>query len=194
MARHGYKLACPALVAGFVLSGTAQADEHVILSARIASLTAGLFCAPEDGDRRAAPDTMAGWIHVPDAPVAMVAEGQVAPALIGLGFGVRYTLRDGGDAFVRYTVTHPPMPPTGITTQSWESFVASGSIDTTFFQFDVEDELQPGDWGFAASIDGTEIFNVGFTVRPAAELPGLLGLCQGGALLSLNQTDRAAAS
>jgi len=62
-----------------------------------------------------------------------------------------------------------------------------------FFQFDFENELQPGDWRIAAMIDGEVAFDVGFTVRPASDLPEMVGLCQGGSLLSLNQTRRAAA-
>lgn len=193
VAGHRHRVAFLALVAGFVASGPALADDHLILSPRVASLTAGLFCAPPEGERRPAPDTTAGWVHVPDEPVEMVAEGQVAPALLGMGFGVRYTLRDVADARIRYIVTHPPMPPGGATVESWESTVSAGYADTTFFQFDFEHELLLGDWTFAASIEGDEIFSVGFTVRPAAAVPALLGLCQGGALLSLSPTDRAAA-
>lgn len=186
-------LAGPALGAGFVLTGVARADEHIVLSPLVTSLTAGLFCAPEDGDRRPAPDTMAGWIHVPDTPVEMVAEGQIAPALLGTGFGVRFTLAGTQAARMRYTVTHPPMPPSGMTAQSWETDVVAGFVDSAFFQFDYAHELQPGDWSFRASIGDQQIFDVGFTVRPAAQVPSLVGLCQGGAYLSLNQRSRAAA-
>ena len=171
----------------------AQADETVTLSPRVASLIPGLFCAADDRNRREAPDTMAGFIYEPEAPVEMVAEGQVLPAVIGLGFGVRYTLTDTDMTVLHYIVSHPAMPPNGMTVQRWRSDLSGGNIGTVFFQFDFENELQPGDWRIAAMIDGEVAFDVGFTVRPASDLPGLVGLCQGGSLLSLNQTRRAAA-
>lgn len=192
MAGVRHVLAGFALVAGLA-NGGAQADAHFEVSPRVSTLVAGLFCAPPEGERRPAPDTIAGWIHAPDAPVEMIAEGQVVPAVIGLGFGVRYLRADDQDARVHYTVTHPPMPPSNLTEQSWDSPVSAGYIDSAFFQFDIEDELQPGDWSFRASIGGEQLFDVGFTVRPASELPHLAALCRGGTLLSFNQSARAAA-
>jgi precorrin-3B synthase len=47
----------------------------------VTEFRAGLFCAPEAGGRRAAPETMAGWIHIPDEPVTMRLEGHLARAV-----------------------------------------------------------------------------------------------------------------
>ncbi|WP_323034614.1 DUF3859 domain-containing protein [Pararhodobacter sp.] len=187
----------PVLVAGFVLCGAsltaAQADTAIAQSPQVETLVPGLFCAAEERNQRAAPETIAGFVYEPVNPVAMVAEGQVVPAMIGLGFGVRFTLADAEDAALDYTVTHPPMPPGMVTVQRWGSTLTGGNVGTVFFQFDVPEELQPGDWSFAATRDGAPVFRVGFTVRPASELPALVGLCQGGSLLSLSQRSRAAA-
>ncbi|MFN4101286.1 MAG: DUF3859 domain-containing protein [Pararhodobacter sp.] len=193
MTRLKHNLAGPALVAGFCLSGTALAQPMGEVSPRIAELTLGLFCAPPEGDRRPAPGTMSGWVHVPEDPVEMVARGVEAPALLGMGFGVRYRLTDMQPAVTRYTVTHPPMPPSGTTVQSWEGGLAGGSTDSVFFQFDIPDELQPGDWSFTVEADGELLFSAAFTVRPPSELPELAQLCRGGALFSLNRTGLAAA-
>jgi len=192
MRRIVHKLFGPALVAGLTMSGAAQAEEGIILSPRVAMLTAGLFCAPEEGGRRPAPDTINGWVHAPGEPIEMVAQGQVVPAMLGLGFGVRFTLADTQDTDIRYTVTHPPMPPSGATSQSWDGQITAGFVGTALFQFDITDELQPGDWQFSATSDGDMLFSVGFTVRSASALPGMLGLCSSGDMLSLNQTFRAA--
>jgi len=192
MRRLAMTLASPALLAGLAFSTPAVAQDGVFLSDQVAALTAGLFCAPPEGERRPAPDTMAGWVHVPDDPVQMVAEGRVAPAVLGQGFGVRFALNADAPVMTRYTVTHPPMPPSGITAQSWDGLVRPGMTDTVFFQFDVPEELQPGPWTFSATADGLELFHVAFTVRPAADLPGLADLCRGGALLSLSRPDPAA--
>ncbi len=131
-------------------------------------------------------------MHVPDTPVQLVAPGNVAPAVLGLGFGVRFRLADGAETQMRYTVTHPPMPPQGTTRQQWNSVVGGGDVDTAFFQFDIPEELQPGDWQFSVEADGEALFTMAFTIRPAAELPALAALCRGGALLSLSRAGRAA--
>ncbi len=193
MHRTLHTLINPVLVAGFIMSGAAHAQEGIVLSPRVATLTAGLFCAPEEAGRRPAPDTIIGWVHEPDAPIEMIAEGQVLPAMLGLGFGVRFTLSDTGDTDIRYTVTHPPMPPSGATTQSWDGYISTGFTGTALFQFDTTEELQLGDWQFSAASNGETLFSVDFTIRPASALPGMLGLCSHGDMLSFNQTSHAAA-
>ncbi|PVH29084.1 DUF3859 domain-containing protein [Pararhodobacter oceanensis] len=185
-------LAGPALVAGLGMGGAALADPAMILSEQIGEMTAGLFCAPPEGDRRPAPDTISGWIHVPEAPIQMVAEGQRAPALLGMGFGVRFTVTAPEAERIDYVITHPPIPPSGVTSQSWSDAVTTGFSETMFFQFDYADELQLGDWTLNASLDGEPLFEVGFVVEPAQALPALVDLCRGGSLLSLNPESRAA--
>lgn len=187
MPRGSLNFTSPALLAGLVLfpmSCPALAGDNVVTSDQVAELTAGLFCAPPMAGRRDAPGTVFGWVHVPDVPVDLIAEGQIAPAVLGLGFGVRFTLHQETNAVLSYTVTHPPMPPRGVTEQNWTGTMDAGAADTMFFQFDTPDELQPGDWSFSVSQDGAYLLTVEFTVVPAAAAPGLAHLCRGGALLS----------
>lgn len=166
-----------------LLPGAAAAEPRV--SARIDALIPGLFCAPEETGRRAAPDTMSGWIHVPEDPVELVAEGVVAPAVLGLGFGVRFR-RAGADLIdIRYEVSHPPMAAAGITRQGWDSLSLGGEWDAIFFQFDEPEELVTGTWAFSAWIGGEELFHVPFTVVEPGQAPELADLCRGGAMLSL---------
>lgn len=147
-------------------------------------LVQGLFCAPPEGARLEAPGTIAGWIHVPDAPIEMVAQGAMAPAILGMGFGVWFQ-RAGTDAMVlRHVVTHPPMTAAGITRQTWESVSEGGQPDAIFFQFDLPEELVPGEWTFQAFAGETELFHVPFTVVPAEQMPEVAGLCRPGTLLS----------
>lgn len=147
-------------------------------------LVQGLFCAPAQTGRREAPDTIAGWIHVPDEPVPMIAEGTVAPAVLGMGFGVRFQLRGLGVTALRYEVRHPPMGAGGVTRQGWDSLAEAGTPDSIFFQFDLPEELVTGRWEFRAYEDETELFRAAFTVVPAAERPELAALCRPGALMS----------
>ncbi|MCA2014339.1 DUF3859 domain-containing protein [Cereibacter sphaeroides] len=163
------------------------------VSDRVADLQLGLFCAPPEGGRRPAPGTMAGWVHIPDQPVQMVATGTVAPAVLGQGFGVRYRLADNLGATTQYTVTHPPMPPSGTTAQTWSGSVAPGDGDTVFFQFDIPEELQLGDWTFTAEADGEVLFTVLFTVVAPAQIPEAAHLCDAPSLLSFRRTGPVAA-
>ncbi|PWE26579.1 DUF3859 domain-containing protein [Pararhodobacter marinus] len=184
MTRLAHILAGPVLVAGLCLSGASAAQPLGAVSPRVSELELGLFCAPPEGGRRPAPDTMSGWVHVPDEPVEMVARGTVAPAVLGMGFGVRFRLADDAVAETRYTVTHPPMLPTGITEQHWSGSIAPGLTDTVFFQFDIPEELQTGDWTFSVEVDGEVLFTTMFTVVPPADLPGAAHLCAAPSLLS----------
>lgn len=188
MSRLTHILAGPVLVAGLCLSGPlaspALAQPLGDVSPRVSGLELGLFCAPPEGGRRPAPDTMSGWVHVPDEPVEMVALGTVAPAVLGMGFGVRFRLADNAAVETRYTVTHPAMPPTGITEQQWSGSIAPGMTDTVFFQFDIPEELQPGDWTFSAEVDGEVLFTALFTVLPPADMPDAAHLCAAPSLLS----------
>lgn len=184
-------LAGPVLWAGLCHAALAQVMGEV--SPRVQDLVGGIFCAPPDGERRPAPDTIAGWVHIPAAPVEMIANGNDVPAVLGLGFGVRFRLEGDSTATVRYTVTHPPIPPGNQTSQHWDSMLPGGGEDSAFFQFDTEDEMQPGPWGFSVEANGEHLFTMQFTVHPAADLPALAALCRGGALLSFSPETRAAA-
>jgi len=164
------------------------AEPALRLGPGVEDLTRGLICAPPEAGRREAPDTAAGWIHVPDAAIEIRIEGVVAPALLGTGFGVRYMLERGAlPVPVRYTVTHPPMPPDGRTLQSWDSLVMPGVPEQVFFQFDIADELQPGSWSFTAHSGATELFHAAFDIVPPETVPHLTGVCRGGDLLALSR-------
>jgi len=165
------------------------AEPALRLGPGVEALTRGLICAPPEGGRRDAPDTASGWIHVPDNPIDIRVEGVVAPALLGTGFGLRYLLEGAGamPVPVRYTVEHPPLPPEGLTRQSWESLAMPGVPEQVFFQFDIEDELQPGRWSFTAHSGETELFHAGFDVVPPDTVPHLTGLCRGDDMLAFSR-------
>lgn len=166
------------------LTLAAPAGAEAVIGPQIDWLVQGLFCAPAETGRREAPDTISGWIHVPDEPVPMIAEGTVAPAVLGMGFGVRFQRRGLGVTGLRYEVIHPPMGPAGVTRQGWESLSAAGEVDAVFFQFDLPEELVLGAWEFRAYEGGRELFRAPFTVVPAGELPELVARCRPGALIS----------
>ena len=162
----------------------ASADPPLRHSPQVTDLARGLICSPPETGRRDAPDTMAGWIHVPDEPLRIIEKSTTAPAVLGMGFGVEFRLTGDVPLLVRYSVTHPPMPPEGRTRQGWDGTVWPDRDEAVFFLFDIEEELQPGRWSFSASHDGTEIFHAAFDVVAPEEAQHLTGLCRDGGLLS----------
>jgi hypothetical protein len=173
------------LAAVLVLAAVPQgAAAEAVLGPGVDWLVQGLFCAPDETGRREAPGTMSGWIHVPDTPVAMVTEGTVAPAVLGMGFGVRFQ-RSGADlAALRYEVRHPPMGPGAVTVQAWDSTSMGGAEDAIFFQFDVAEELVTGPWEFRAFEGGRELFRAPFAVVAPGTVPELAALCRSGMMMS----------
>lgn len=173
-----------ALAALLALAAAPQAAAQAVVGPGVDWLVQGLFCAPAETGRREAPGTMSGWIHVPDAPVAMVAEGTVAPAALGMGFGVRFQRGGAALTAMRYEVRHPPMGAGGVTVQAWDSVSMAGEEDAIFFQFDVAEELVTGPWEFRAYEGGRELFRAPFTVVEPGAVPELLALCRPGAMMS----------
>jgi hypothetical protein len=183
MTTFALRRSAEALAAALLLAAPAGAAE-VVTGAGLDWLVRGIFCAPAETGRREAPGTMSGWIHVPDGPVEMVAEGAVAPAVLGMGFGVRFQRAGAGLAELRFEVRHPPMEPGAVTIQSWESFSEAGVVDSIFFQFDVPEELVTGPWEFRAYAGGETLFRAPFVVVPGGEMPEAVALCRPAMILS----------
>ena len=178
-----------ALAVALALFGAtaAAAEPPLRLSPQVEALQRGLFCATADGGRMDAPDTEFGWIHVPDEPIEMRARGAVAPTVLGIGFGLDYTLAGSEPVLIRHVVEHPPMPPSGRVRQSWESWVMAGEPEIIFFQFDIAEELLPGRWSFTAFDGDDEVFHAAFDIVPPDRAPHLAGLCAGGERLALSR-------
>ncbi len=174
------------LTLALVLVGTGPAlAEPRLFAEPGVVIEAGLFCAADAADRRPAPDTVFGWIHVPDVPVSIILPGEMtAPAVLGLGFGVSFALGNMAPVDLTYVITHPPMPPAGTTRQSWVGRVQPGTVESVFFQFDIPEELLPGDWQIAALENGEAVFRAEFSVVPPEDAPHLAGLCGGPLLLT----------
>ncbi len=165
----------------------AGAQPPLRLSPLVEDLERGLFCATDEGSRMEAPDTEFGWIHIPEEPVAMRLPGTTVPAVLGLGFGIEYLIGGTDPVPIRYEIAHPPMPPSGRVQQSWEAWVFGGEPEVVFFQFDIDAELLPGRWSFAAFAGDKELFFAAFDIVIPEAAPNLAGLCAGGELLTLNR-------
>lgn len=165
-----------------------MAEPPLRLGAPVLELRRGIICAPPEAGRRAAPGTLSGWIHVPDSPLVMRAEGARVPAVLGMGFGVRFTLAGDQPYPLRYVVSHPPMPPGGEVEQVWHGLVAPGGPEQVFYQFDLVQELLPGRWSIAAFSGTQELFHAAFDVVTPETLPALADLCKGPGHLAFSQT------
>lgn len=140
----------------------------------VASLTVGVFCALQEMDKRPAPGTLSGWIHVPDGPIDFHwPDRQVVPAAIGLAFGVKSQMLSGVFASGEMRVYRPgsALP------ETWESTFSDTGEQFGFFRFDRDDELIPGLWRFEAWADTTLLYSVEFEVIPAAALPDIVQAC-----------------
>jgi hypothetical protein len=173
----------PALALAAALAGPAMAD--IRTAPQVSYLRAGLFCAPPEAGRREAPDTVSGWTHLPDQPIRIIVDSLVSPAALGQGFGVEFLLDSDDPVPLLYEVTHPPMPPTGATRQSWSPDGPALGGGALFFQFDEPEELVTGTWIFRALSGDEELLSVAFEVVPTQQAPHLTGLCAGTMLSAL---------
>lgn len=178
------RLAKPAVVLALALAlcGPASADPR-IMSAPGVGVEAGLFCPPHASDRRPAPDTVFGWVHIPDEPIRILIPGEMTvPAVLGLGFGVSFTVERAMD--LTYVITHPPMAPSGTTVQGWTGRAEPGRAEGVYFQFDIPEELLPGAWEITALWGDEPLFSANFTVTRPEDAPQHTQLCRQPLLLT----------
>jgi len=155
------------------------AAEDDFVSPLIGFFEAGVLCAQESGEVRAAPDTLAGTTHVVEDMPPFVSTGRIVPAVLGIGFGVRSGLvADFVQEDVLMTVTHPPLDGSGTTEQSFYTIIGSQyDPGVTFYQFDYGYELALGDWTMSARHNGVTLYETTFTVVSPNALPELAGVC-----------------
>lgn len=159
-----------------LFAGAAQAD--LASSSDIASLEAGIVCAPEPVGSLPAPGTVAGTTHVIDTEPQFVSTAQRVPAVLGVGFGVksRSTALDGIDG-VTMVVTHPAMGDENVTAQNFETRISGDTPSLTFYQFDFAYELVLGTWQFTAMSGKDTLYSVAFEVVDPRQVPELVGVC-----------------
>lgn len=141
----------------------------------VAEIEVGVFCALQAMNRRPAPGTRTGWIHVPEGEITFHWPGrQVVPARLGIAFGVKARLRPG--TFVAFGEMRVYRPGSG-TPEVWDS--AFGDLDASiaFFRFDHDHELIPGLWRFEAWDATARLYSVEFEVVPAAAAPEIADAC-----------------
>ena len=156
-----------------------------VLSKDIASLEAGVIYAPEAMGEAPAPGTIEGVTHIIHEEPPFAAVTRRVPAVLGVGFGTKSLAVDpDGVQGVFITVTHPPMGPNKIRSQTYESKLRGDSPSLTFFQFDHTYELVKGFWQFEATHDGRVLSRTTFEVVDPHLLPELAKICDFMDLLS----------
>lgn len=149
------------------------------MSPLIGFFDAGVLCGQDGGERREAPDTLAGSTFVIEDTPPFVSKGRLVPAVLGIGFGVRAALAsDLGQDSVLMSITHPPLADSGTTRQSFTTYIGPKDVPSiTLYQFDYPYEMALGDWTMTASYGGVTLYESTFTVVPPAALPELAGVC-----------------
>lgn len=157
---------------------TAQPPLPDLVSDVMASVEAGVICAPETTGTLDAPGTVAGTTHLIAEEPPFIAVTRRVPAVLGIGFGIKSrTLDINGLNGVTMTVTHPPMGDGAATIQTFETTIRGTDPSLTFYQFDFGYELLPGIWQMQASIGDQILYRTTFEVLPPELVPELAEAC-----------------
>jgi hypothetical protein len=160
------------------LAAFAQSPLPDITTPAMASVQAGVICAPDSLGVQDAPGTVAGTTHIIDEEPPFVAATRRVPAVLGIGFGIKSRTSDvNGMTGVQMTVTHPPMGDSGATAQTFATTIRGTDPSLTFYQFDFDYELLPGIWQMEASFAGKTLYRTTFEVVPANQVPELAEIC-----------------
>ena len=153
-----------AALAALVLAAPAGADTVGPLVAR---WQAGVVCPSEFGRGRNAADD-----------ISFIAQTQVVPAVIGMGFGIRAQVTPPeGLSRVQIVVEHPPFTPGGPTSQNYTTSISGTGMSGFFYRFEEAREVVPGTWRILALANGAPVYDIDFNVVPARTNDGLLRSC-----------------
>ena len=167
-----------------------QDAELYVDDSLVVDVTYGLNCAVDIVGSMEAPGTERGQVDVFDRPPELDPQGQLVPALMGMGFGVRARAADGVSIIgATFRVTHPPFGGSGTTEQTWSASYTDGSHSTHLYRFDYPHEAVTGTWVMEASHEGRVLYRIPFTVVPPEAYPGSDDLCDPEGLLSHAQPE-----
>lgn len=157
---HFQRAAAALLLAG--AGAPVAADE---ISGQVARWQAGVVCASQFARGRDAAND-----------ISFIAETQVVPAMVGMGFGVRAQVA-GADLPVTIVVDHPPFGAGGQTRQTYSTTLSSRALSGFFYQFENPAEAAPGLWRVSAFAGPTLVYSLDFEVVPPRAGDGLIAAC-----------------
>ncbi|MCH2093716.1 MAG: DUF3859 domain-containing protein [Rhodobacteraceae bacterium] len=164
----------------FLSSASSAATLSLAYDPERLALAQGVYCKQETVDTLAAPNTEAGEINLFERSPDFLAETNVIPALLGIGFGIKVETLDG--AFydpVEVTVTHPPFQHTGTTTQRYMSTIGGTGGSIVAYSFDIPRELAVGTWTFTVSTMDETLYTATFEIVAPGQAPNYAALCAG---------------
>ena len=158
------KLGALALLLG--AGAPAMADE---ISGQVSRWQAGVICASQFGNGAR-----------PAEDIAFVAQTQVVPAVVGMGFGVRAQAQAPTGVAVTIVVDHPPFTPGGPTQQTYPTTMSGSAMSGFFYRFENQQEAAVGTWRVSALSGQTVLYSLDFDVVPPRANDGLLAACGAG--------------
>ena len=169
-------LALAVVLAGLSAPALAE-DAPQVRAPETTFLEAGIFCIRHDGEKQDAPGTESGEINLLDGLPDLVSRTLVAPAALGVSFGVVWAhgLTDTTEVEIR--VWRPRLDGSVPGVESWVSVTEAGSTTASLWTFEYPSELATGTWTFEAWAEDLMLWRVTFQVVPLAELPGADQLC-----------------
>ncbi|MCK0096876.1 DUF3859 domain-containing protein [Yoonia sp. F2084L] len=154
------------------------ASADIATSSEIASLEAGIVCAPDPIGSVPAPGTVAGTTHIIAEEPDFVSTTRQVPAVLGVGFGVKaQAVATGGLDGINMVLTHPKMGATNATMQTFATRISGSDPSLTFYQFDYSYELVLGTWEFTAMSGDQALYSVSFEVVDPRAVPQLANAC-----------------
>lgn len=131
----------------------------------------GLLCPTQVVGRREEPGTVSGEIRLIDADTPVAVHTDQVPMEIGAEFGIRMQLDQGfGTVNATVTVTHPPIPPSGQSVETWGTVLSDTSPSIVAFTFETYDELQAGIWSYRIEAGGRVLIERSFNVTDTLDL------------------------
>jgi hypothetical protein len=144
----------------------AAADE---IGSAVARWQAGVVCASSFGQGRNAADNL-----------SFIAQTQVVPAVLGMGFGVKaQAAQPGGISGVTITVIHPPFASGGPNAQTFPSTMSGEGLSAFYYRFEEQQEVVPGRWTIRATAGEVLLYSIDFDVVVPGPRDGLVAACGG---------------
>lgn len=133
----------------------------------VAEWQAGVVCPGEFGRGRDAADDL-----------ALIAQTQVVPAVLGIGFGIRARVAaPDGLGGVTVTVTHPPFAGSGTTQQTYSAALSGTVLSGFFYRLEDPEEVAPGAWRIVARQGDILLYDIDFRLVVPRPGDGLLRAC-----------------
>ncbi|MGZ9812113.1 DUF3859 domain-containing protein [Pseudoroseicyclus sp. H15] len=160
------KLAALALaaVSGLALAAPAAAEDYV--SDSISGWHAGVICSSTFPSGRVR------------SSLPFVAETQIVPATLGIGFGVEAQSGIGAIGNVTVIVTHPAFDGSaGSQQQRFNMSISGDALSAFYYRLEEQSEVQTGTWRIEAQANGQTLYGIDFDLIAPTPGDGLLRAC-----------------